>query len=108
LYFVDWTVKPKTSEGSGSTKPDPTKTPKGKTKGKAKKDSAAPVKEAHRDSSFREFRRLCAVLSDTDSYTEKTALVRKLFMEGTDGCEYRYTLLIYKIPDYSVTRWQPR
>jgi hypothetical protein len=52
------------------------------------------VKEGNKDDSFREFRRLCAALSDTDSYTGKTALVREFFTKGTDGCEYRNPLLL--------------
>jgi hypothetical protein len=28
-------------------------------------------------------------LSDTDSYTGKTALVKEFFTKGADGCEYR-------------------
>jgi hypothetical protein len=28
-------------------------------------------------------------LSDTDSYTGKTALVKEFFTKGADGCEYK-------------------
>jgi DNA ligase-3 len=87
LYFVGWTLKPKSSSKDESTKPTPTKTPRGKRK--RKKDSSPPAKEAEKDDSFRQFRRLCAALSDTDSYTGKTALVSEFFTKGTDGCEYR-------------------
>jgi DNA ligase-3 len=92
LYFVDWKPKPKTPSKDTPTKPKATKTPKNKDKEKEKKDSAAPAKESNRDDSFREFRRLCANLSDTDSYTGKTALVKEFFTKGADGCEYRKKL----------------
>jgi hypothetical protein len=62
---------------------------------KPKKDSSPPAKEANKDDSFREFRRLCAALSDTDSYTGKTAHVRDFFTKGTDGSEYRNPLRLY-------------
>jgi DNA ligase-3 len=89
LYLVGWKPTPKTPSKDESTKPKSTKTPKGKDK--PKKDSAPPAKEATKDDSFREFRRLCAALADTDSYTGKTALVRALFSKGTDGGEYSST-----------------
>jgi hypothetical protein len=40
---------------------------------------------------------LCAALSDTDSYTGKTAHVRDFFTNGTDGSEYRNPLRLYCI-----------
>ena len=89
MCFVDWKPKPKTPSKDTPTKPTAGKTPKNKIKGKEKKDSAAPAKETNRDDSFREFRRLCATLSDTDSYTGKTALVKEFFTKGADNCEYR-------------------
>jgi hypothetical protein len=93
LYFIDWKPTPKTPSKEEPTKPKSTKTPKGKDK--PKKDSASPVKEANKDDTFREFRRLCAALSDTDSYTGKTALVKEFFTEGTDGSEYRKPLPLH-------------
>jgi hypothetical protein len=87
FYFVGWTLKPKPSSKDESTKPTATRTPK--EKHKRKKDSTPPGKESQKDNSFREFRRLCAALSDTDSYNGKTALVSEFFTKGTDGCEYR-------------------
>jgi DNA ligase-3 len=84
--FLGWKPKPKTPSEDAPTKPKAAKTPK-KDKENEKKDFAAPTKEPNKDDSFREFRRLCAILSDTDSYTGKTALVREFFTKGTDGCE---------------------
>lgn len=85
--FVGWTRKPKSPAKAGSTKPEMTKTSRGRHKGK--EDSTPPEKESHKDNSFRQFRRLCATLSETESYNEKTAIVRKFFTKGTNGCEYR-------------------
>jgi len=89
LCFIGWKPKPKTPSKDTPAKPKAAKTPKNKVKEKEKKDSAAPAKESNRDDSFREFRRLCATLSDTDSYTGKTALVKEFLTKGADGCKYR-------------------
>jgi DNA ligase-3 len=95
LPSTGWKPTPKTPSKDESAKPKSTKTPKGKDK--AKKDSSPPVKEANKDDSFREFRRLCAVLSDTDSYTAKTAHVKEFFTKGTDGSEYKEQFLLYSV-----------
>ncbi|XP_023727317.1 DNA ligase 3 isoform X2 [Cryptotermes secundus] len=89
----DWTPKPKTPSKDDSAKPKSTKTPKDKNK--PKKDSPPPAKEANKDDSFREFRRLCAALSDTDSYTGKTAHVRDFFTKGTDGTSFKGDLHLW-------------
>ncbi|XP_066998316.2 DNA ligase 3 isoform X2 [Anabrus simplex] len=39
----------------------------------------------HKDNSFREFRRLLVDLSNENTYTGKTAIIRKLFESGSDG-----------------------
>jgi DNA ligase-3 len=93
--FVGWKPKPKSPSKDAATKPKAAKTPK--SKDKEKKDSATPAMEPHKDDSFREFRRLCATLSDTDSYTGKTAHVREFFTKGTDGCEYRKPYFIQHV-----------
>ncbi|XP_021931838.1 DNA ligase 3, partial [Zootermopsis nevadensis] len=88
-----WTRKPKSPAKAGSTKPEMTKTSKGRHKGK--EDSTPPEKESHKDNSFRQFRRLCATLSETESYNEKTAIVRKFFTKGTNGSNFRGDLHLW-------------
>ncbi|GFG28746.1 hypothetical protein Cfor_02993 [Coptotermes formosanus] len=90
-----WKPKPKSPSKDASTKPKAEKTPKNKNKEKEKKYSAAPAKEPHKDDSFRQFRRLCATLSDTDSYTGKTAHVREFFTKGTDGSDFKGDLHLW-------------
>ncbi|XP_069690726.1 DNA ligase 3 [Periplaneta americana] len=60
-----------------------------------KKDSGSSAKEGHKDDSFREFRRLCAALSETQSYTGKTALVKEFFTKGTDGSSFKGDLNLW-------------
>lgn len=45
--------------------------------------SERDVKFAEKDNSFREFRKLCAVIADVASYTGKTEAVREFFQKGT-------------------------
>ncbi|KAF4524111.1 hypothetical protein B566_EDAN007694, partial [Ephemera danica] len=42
-------------------------------------------KHMHRDHSFRQFRQICAQLSDTPAYLEKSALLRQFFAKGSNG-----------------------
>ena len=39
----------------------------------------------HKDNSLREFRRLCADISNNSSYLDKTAIVKKFITKGSDG-----------------------
>ncbi|XP_018321906.1 DNA ligase 3 [Agrilus planipennis] len=39
----------------------------------------------HKDNQFREFRRLLADVTNVSSYTEKTAIIAKLFTQGSEG-----------------------
>ena len=40
-----------------------------------------------KDDSFREFRRLCADIAEENSYTGKTAIIKKFITKGTSGGE---------------------
>ncbi|CAN8030804.1 unnamed protein product [Ixodes persulcatus] len=44
-----------------------------------------PTKSTSKDDSFKEFRRLCAAISEESTYTGKTAIVAKFFKEGSTG-----------------------
>ncbi|KAG8239677.1 hypothetical protein J437_LFUL013900, partial [Ladona fulva] len=44
-----------------------------------------PSNPDHKDHAFREFRRICAEISNTSAYTEKTAIVKNFLEKGTDG-----------------------
>ena len=43
----------------------------------------------HKDNSFREFRRLCATVSEESSYNTKTEIMQKLFSKGSDGIKFK-------------------
>ncbi|XP_046390611.1 DNA ligase 3 [Ischnura elegans] len=48
-----------------------------------------PSNPDHKDHAFREFRRLCAEVSNTAAYTEKTAIIKNLLEKGSDGDSYK-------------------
>ncbi|KAJ9577033.1 hypothetical protein L9F63_006381 [Diploptera punctata] len=101
----DWKPTAKTSSkdkedksSKGKAKTEKGKTPKDKEKDKSdksKNDSTSVSKDGHKDDTFREFRRLCAALSETDSYTGKTALVKDFFTKGTDGSNFKGDLNLW-------------
>lgn len=45
-------------------------------------------KSENRDNAFREFRRVCANIANASAYTEKTAIVKKMFSDGAKGSKF--------------------
>ncbi|XP_061196299.1 DNA ligase 3-like [Saccostrea echinata] len=100
------------SKSPGSAKKKPVATvqstlPFSPTKTKVKVDpddeagpstSGAPFSDrdspGHRDDSFREFRRLCADISDENSYLAKTKLVQDFINKGSSGDGYKGDLYL--------------
>jgi len=40
---------------------------------------------AEKDDSFREFRRICALVAEVPAYTDKSSILRKFFLKGSSG-----------------------
>lgn len=55
-----------------------------------KKDKEAKSKVPSKDDSFREFRRICSNVADVDAYTDKTAIIKRMFTRGSLGGKYQY------------------
>ncbi|KAK2581839.1 hypothetical protein KPH14_002305 [Odynerus spinipes] len=53
-------------------------------------------KDPTKDDLFREFRRICANVANVDAYTEKTAIIKKMFTHGSSGGEY-LVMTLWKI-----------
>lgn len=76
-------------DGPSSSKKPRTADKKSKAKDKKQEDktpspeSERDVKYAAKDNSFREFRKLCAEISEIASYTSKTEAVKEFFDKGT-------------------------
>lgn len=54
------------------------------------KDKEAKSKVPSKDDSFREFRRICSNVADVDAYTDKTAIIKRMFTRGSLGGKYQY------------------
>lgn len=54
------------------------------------KDKEAKSKVPSKDDSFREFRRVCSNVADVDAYTDKTAIIKRMFTRGSLGGKYLY------------------
>lgn len=50
----------------------------------------SPEKRTTRDDSFEEFRRVCNDVARVDAYTEKTAVVKRMFSKGSEGGEFNF------------------
>lgn len=48
-----------------------------------------PTNPSHKDNSFREFRRICAAVSDEPSYTGKTEIVSNFFKYGAEKGKWK-------------------
>lgn len=90
------------------TESDPSlskKTKKKEKKEKEKKDSISsseeeetdsfsatrsPEKRATKDDSFKEFQRVCNDVAREDAYTEKTAVLKRMFSKGSEGGEFSF------------------
>lgn len=87
------------------TESDPSLSKKTKKEKKEKKDSISsseeeetdsssatrsPEKRATKDDSFKEFQRVCNDMAREDAYTEKTAVLKRMFSKGSEGGEFSF------------------
>lgn len=95
------------SEIGAESDPSPSKKTKKKKKKKEEKDSVSsseeeetdsssatksPEKRTTRDDSFEEFQRVCNDVARVDAYTEKTAVVKRMFNKGSEGGKFSFDL----------------
>jgi len=52
-----------------------------------------------KDDTFREFRRVCSNVADIDAYTDKTAIIKRMFTQGTHGGKHRSSHCFNRIKD---------
>ncbi|XP_049862584.1 DNA ligase 3 isoform X3 [Schistocerca gregaria] len=81
------------SSQKGKAAPAPAAAPSAPASSAGSKPSAED--RAHKDNSFREFRRLCAEVANLPAYGDKTAAVRKMFTSGTSGESFKGDLLLW-------------
>ncbi|CAB3374822.1 Hypothetical predicted protein [Cloeon dipterum] len=92
---------PKKPSGKAPKSPFPVKSPTSK-KSPLKLGVASVSQEqqtsssaAGKDNSFREFRRVCALIAETSAYTEKTTIVRNFLTKGSSGDGFSGDLLLW-------------
>ena len=84
------TPKEKTSPEPGTTPQKPV------TPNKNDPKNEIPLTNVdHKDNSFREFRRLCATVSEEPGYNAKTEIMQKWFAKGSDGKKFQGNLQLW-------------
>lgn len=84
----------KTAPSSSTTSEKQTeKRKKGVATDENEKDEKETGKVSSKDDSFREFRRVCNNIANVDAYTDKTAIIKRMFTKGTQGGKYLSCLL---------------
>ncbi|XP_070172675.1 DNA ligase 3 isoform X2 [Polyergus mexicanus] len=76
----------------------------GKTSEKKKKETTTDDKEkdkeergkiSSKDDSFREFRRVCGNIASVDAYTDKTAIIKRMFTRGMQGDGFKGDIVLW-------------
>lgn len=94
-------AKPKKASTTNEKKPKTESPTKGKT-GKTKKDEEVKIvekssdeKKPSKDDMFREFRRICCAITDVSAYTEKTAILKRMFTKGSTGDGFKSDIVLW-------------
>jgi len=58
-------------------------------------DKEGQSKVPSKDNFFREFRRICSNVADVDAYTDKTAIIKRMFTRGSLGGKYLFSFSHY-------------
>ncbi|XP_072763231.1 DNA ligase 3 isoform X2 [Anoplolepis gracilipes] len=75
-----------------------------KTTAKRKRETATEDKEkdkeergkiSSKDDSFREFRRVCSNIANVDAYTDKTAIIKRMFTRGAQGDGFKGDIVLW-------------
>ncbi|XP_077279492.1 DNA ligase 3 isoform X2 [Temnothorax americanus] len=59
------------------------------------KDKERKSKIPSKDDSFREFRRICSNVADVDAYTDKTAIIKRMFTKGSLGDGFKGDIVLW-------------
>ncbi|GAB1868521.1 DNA ligase [Camponotus japonicus] len=91
------TTSPRKTAPSSSTTSE--KMTDKKKKGTATDDKGKDEKErekiSSKDDSFREFRRVCNNIANADAYTDKTAIIKRMFTKGTQGDGFKGDIVLW-------------
>uniref|UniRef100_A0A668VCD7 DNA ligase n=1 Tax=Oreochromis aureus TaxID=47969 RepID=A0A668VCD7_OREAU len=81
-----------TKAGSSSSSPGPSSSPAKASQGSAL--STQLCDPQHKDCLFREFRKLCAMVAENNSYNTKTQIIEKFLRKGTSGDKFHGDLYL--------------
>ncbi|XP_018313454.1 DNA ligase 3 [Mycetomoellerius zeteki] len=59
------------------------------------KQKVGKSKVPSKDDSFREFRRVCSNVADVDAYTDKTAIIKRMFTKGSLGDSFKGDIVLW-------------
>ena len=90
---INFNVIKRTQAGQPSTAPQQTQVTGPSAENNKPKLSYENVD--HRDNSFRQFRNICAQVSETPGYNDKTDIFRKYFLKGTDESKFQGNLHLW-------------
>ncbi|XP_025602268.2 DNA ligase 3 isoform X1 [Athalia rosae] len=83
-----------TAKVGGGARPGPSTSADFSANGESSRE-ILPKKTTTKDDSFREFRRLCAAVSNASAYTSKTSIVREKFAKGSDGDGFKSDVILW-------------
>lgn len=108
LVLFHFTVLSATKAGSSSS-PGPSSSPAKVSQGSALSTQLCDLQ--HKDCLFREFRKLCAMVAEHNSYNVKTQIIEKFLKKGTGGgwCANQFFLFLsclWALADFSRIQGQ--
>uniref|UniRef100_A0A3Q2VLB9 DNA ligase n=1 Tax=Haplochromis burtoni TaxID=8153 RepID=A0A3Q2VLB9_HAPBU len=89
---VNFTFLKSTKAGSSSSSPGASSSPAKASQGSAL--STQLCDPQHKDCLFREFRKLCAMVAENNSYNTKTQIIEKFLRKGTSGDKFHGDLYL--------------
>lgn len=81
---------PRKAAGPSGSSPKKTVEKKKTEQTSRKEDREERQTVPSKDDAFREFRRVCSNVADVDAYTDKTAIIKRMFTQGADGGKHRF------------------
>lgn len=105
-YLYHFTVVSATKAGSSSSSPGPSSSPAKASQGSTL--SAQLCDPQHKDCLLREFRKLCAMVAENNSYNVKTQIIEKFLRKGSGGGWCVLSLLFCSLWSWGCDRIKAR
>lgn len=86
---------PRKAAGPSGSSPKKTVEKKKTEQTSRKEDREERQTVPSKDDAFREFRRVCSNVADVDAYTDKTAIIKRMFTQGADGDGFKGDIVLW-------------